>query len=318
MKMMKKYWFILLLVELFIGVLTSCNDDDDKYIPTPPVVSIENVSGVVSCLPGETIELKAKLDNPLVTTFVWNLDGEEVSTDSIYRFTSTELGTFKIVLTATNVDGTDSDSLTIKVDDGLFRFSSIKNWTGEGENCSALAIQWITGDNMLEPADDEVFFIAWGYRWKEEENPLGIDMLKAIAKNDPRLYVAVSGSYIVGLGYDGNDDGKFEVRNGSLTITQDDFIDGFYEIAGNIDGMKPVNSSDYWMGGLYESYATYWLGDGDVIPDAEEFEYSSLFVFNRHLENLSWDAWTLSPIDYEEMRNTLPIPRLIQAAEANK
>ena len=72
------------------------------------------------------------------------------------------------------------------------------------------------------------------------------------------------------------------------------------------------------MGGLYESYATYWLGDGDVIPDAEEFEYSSLFVFNRHLENLSWDVWTLSPIDYVEMVNTLPIPRLIQAADANK
>lgn len=132
------------------------------------------------------------------------------------------------------------------------------------------------------------------------------------------LYVAVSGSYIVGLGYDGNDDGKFEVKNESLTITQDDFIDGFYEIDGDIDGMKPVNSSDYWMGGLYESYATYWLGDGDVIPDAEEFEYSSLFVFNRHLENLSWDVWTLSPIDYVEMVNTLPIPRLIQAADANK
>ena len=77
MKMMKKYWFILLLVELFIGVLTSCNDDDDKYIPTPPVVSIENVSGVVSCLPGETIELKSKFDNPFVTTFFWNFDGEE-------------------------------------------------------------------------------------------------------------------------------------------------------------------------------------------------------------------------------------------------
>ena len=313
---MKRFYSIFLLLGVFIGGLISCNEDE-KYIPTPPSISIENISGVVACLPGETIELKAKLDNPLETSLVWEQNGEKVSTDSIYCFTSTKEGFFKIILTATNVDGTDSDSLTIKVDSSLFRFSSLKNWTGEGENYSALAIQWVTGNSMLEPADDEVFFIAWGYRWKEEETPTGLDMLKAIAKNDPRLLVVISGSYIVGLGYDGNNDGKFEVKNSSLTITQADFTDGFYEVNGNIDGMKSVDSSDYWMGGLSEAYASYWLGRGDVIPDADEFEYSQMFVAGRFLENLSWDIWTFSPVN-SEMVNTPPIPRLIQAAEANE
>ena len=48
------------------------------------------------------------------------------------------------------------------------------------------------------------------------------------------------------------------------------------------------------------------------------FEYSQTFVDNRQLENLSWDVWTLSPIDYTSMVNVSPIPRLIKAAEANK
>ena len=144
-------------------------------------------------------------------------------------------------------------------------------------------------------------------------------MLRAIAKKDPRLYVAKSGSYIIGFGYDGNNDGKIEVSNGNLTITQDNFVDGFYELSSqDFDNLKPVDPEDYWLGGLYEAYASYWLGQGNVVPDAEEFDYSNLFVIYRPLEDLSWDAWTLSPIDYEEMRNTLPIPRLLQAAEPNK
>ena len=318
---MKNFYFLLLLAGSYMGILTSCSDGDGQgpYIPTPPEVSIENLSTKNICSPGEIIELKAKLNNPLPTTFNWLTDGEKVSTDSIYRFSSSKPGTYQIVLTATNTDGIDSDSLIIEVNDGKFHFGNIKNWTGEGENRSALAIQWITGDNLLEPADKDVFFLAWGYRWKSTESPLGIDMLKAIAQNDPRLYVAVSGNYIVGFGYDGNNDGKIELTNENLHLTQDNFTDGFYELSGSdFDSLKPVDPEDYWLGGLYEAYATYWLGTGDMIPDTEEFEYSSLFVFNRPLENLSWDVWTYSPIDPVEMRNTFPFPHLIQAAEANK
>lgn len=320
---MKKHFILILLTGIFTGLFISCNDDD-KYTPTPPEISIENLTGTSICLPGETIELKAKLDNPLPTTFSWHLNEESVSSDSIYRFTAPDFGSFTVILTATNTDGTDSDTLAIEVTDGNFRFSSIKNWTGEGENISALAIQWITGEELIEPADDEVFFLAWGYRWKKEENPTGIDMLKAVVKNDPRLYIILAeqwgGLTVKGFGYDGNNDGKIEIKNASLHLTQDDFVDGIYmqPEGSDIDGFELTDPKDYWMGGWYNAYASYWLSVGNAIPETDEFYYSSLIASGRYLENESWDAWTFSAIDYSSMLNTPPFPRLIQAAEANK
>lgn len=320
---MKQFYFIILFLGILAGTFSSCNDDE-KYLPTPPEISIENLTGTNICLPGETIELKAKLDNPLPTTFSWQLNEESVSSDSIYRFTAPDFGSFTIILTAVNTDGTDSDTLAIEVTDGNFRFSSIKNWTGEGENISALAIQWITGEELIEPADDEVFFLAWGYRWKEGENPTGADMLKAVAKNDPRLYIILAeqwgGLTVKGFGYDGNNDGKIEIKNASLHLTQDDFVDGVYmqPSGADIDGFKLTDPKDYWMGGWNDAYASYWLSVGNAIPEADDFYYSSFIASGRYLENESWDAWTFSVIDYSSMLNTPPFPRLIQAAEANK
>ena len=114
---MKKYYSLFLFWSLLTGLSTSCSDDNkkDPYLPTPPQVSIGNPSGQTTCLPGETIELKAILNNPLQTTFQWQLNKKTVSTDSIYRFTSQDPGSFEIILTATNQDGKDSDTLFLKV-----------------------------------------------------------------------------------------------------------------------------------------------------------------------------------------------------------
>ena len=193
---MKKYYSLFLFWSLLTGLSTSCSDDNkkDPYLPTPPQVSIGNPSGQTTCLPGETIELKAILNNPLQTTFQWQLNKKTVSTDSIYRFTSQDPGSFEIILTATNQDGKDSDTLFLKVNGNRFAISDLKNWTGNGENTSVFAIQWVTGEHLQEPADQEVFFIAWGYRWNKTETFTGIDMLKAIAeyaKHDRAEFVRV-------------------------------------------------------------------------------------------------------------------------------
>ena len=280
---MKKYYSLFLFWSLLTGLSTSCSDDNkkDPYLPTPPQVSIGNPSGQTTCLPGETIELKAILNNPLQTTFQWQLNKKTVSTDSIYRFTSQDPGSFEIILTATNQDGKDSDTLFLKVNGNRFAISDLKNWTGNGENTSVFAIQWVTGEHLQEPADQEVFFIAWGYRWNKTETFTGIDMLKAIAKNNP------------------------EISYGTIPCTHDG------------TELKPLDAADYWMGSN-DAYTTYWLGSGNQVPTAADFEYSQTFVDNRQLENLSWDVWTLSPIDYTSMVNVSPIPRLIKAAEANK
>jgi len=78
---MKKYYSLFLFWSLLTGLSTSCSDDNkkDPYLPTPPQVSIGNPSGQTTCLPGETIELKAILNNPLQTTFQWQLNKKTVT-----------------------------------------------------------------------------------------------------------------------------------------------------------------------------------------------------------------------------------------------
>ena len=62
MKMMKKFYLVFLVLGVFVGFLSSC-DDDDKYIPELPVVTIESENGGFSMLPTESIVLKAKVGN---------------------------------------------------------------------------------------------------------------------------------------------------------------------------------------------------------------------------------------------------------------
>ena len=44
--------------------------------------------------------------------------------------------------------------------EGTFTMEMIENWTGEGENKAALAIQW--------NAEGETNALVWGYRWDGE------------------------------------------------------------------------------------------------------------------------------------------------------
>lgn len=87
-------------------------------------------------------------------------------------------------------------------------------------------------------------------------------------KNDPRLYVALSGNYIKGFGYDGNNDGKIELKSSTLHLTQADFTNGLYELSEyDSDELKPLDATDYWMGSN-DAYTTYWLGSGNQVPTA--------------------------------------------------
>lgn len=204
-----------------------------------------------------------------------------------------------------------------------FTMDDIRNWTGAGPNRSALAIQWITGDNPADPAVTDVHFLVWGYRWKDSEKPTGLDMIRAIAKSDPRLFVmlqAPDGSTIWGFGYNMNKNKPFVIINSktSVTIKQEDFIDGIVSITANPDGFKPTDTADFWMGGWYDYYCTYYTASsGNIAPSTQEFSYSQMGANLRLLTDGSWDAWTSSPIDAATEPNIPPISRLMQAAEAN-
>ena len=329
---MKRFYTFFLFLGLLAGTISSCGSDDNNSPDDPdnpegpvlaPNVSILNLDNAQSCLPDSKISLKARLVKPTEVHFQWSVDGKEVSTDSVYDFSASKEGKYLIHLAASNTEGESSDTLSIRVIDG-FSFADIQNWTGEGENQSALVIQWTTAEDLLHPTDDEVFALAWGYHWKENDSPTGISMLKAIVQHDPRLYVILAeawgGIVIKGFGYDGDNDGKIEIKNATLHLTQEDFDKGIYwqqqdeTSEEDIDALVSLNDKDYWQGGWYVAYASYWLGSGEAVLTPGEYNYSQVIASGRYLSNNSWDAWTFSPINEETKENISPIPRLLQAA----
>ena len=336
---MKKNLLYALAILIFTGMWSSCSDDngggggDDKPL-TPPEVSVQNLSLKSAILPERKVRLRANIINTTEAALQWFVDGKEMSKDTIYEFSSAKEGAFKVKVTASNVLGEASDSVNITVMDG-FKISDVTNWTGEGECRSVLAIQWVSQDvkDLLHPEDGEIFFRAWGYKWKKpekrEDTPTGFDLIKAIAKKDPRLFVIVSsdalGFTIKGFGYDGNGDRKIKIKSEDfeyggktyqgITLTEKDFKEGIY-VQGeddNIDDFKLLTEDDYWIGGWHVAYASYWLGYGEAVLESEEYEDSNFYANNRELEDESWDAWTFSPINDAE-QNILPLPRLLETA----
>ena len=330
---MKKNWLYILTIFIFVITCSSCNDDKENGEEelTAPDVTIQNLSMKNTVLPAQTVKLRANIINTTKADLQWFVEGEEVSNDTIYEFSSTQEGTFKLKVLASNSEGIASDSLKITVLNG-FKISDIKNWTGEGENQTVLAIQWVTKDvnDLLHPNDDDIFFLAWGYKWKSADNRTGYDMIEAIAKKDPRLFVLImqdgsQGKVIKGFGYDGNGDGKIEIKSQSvnskngLHLTEADFQNGLYQQKDNndnVDGFEILSEGDYWIGGWKEAYTSYWLGSGDAVLESDEYEYSNFYANRRFLEDKSWDAWTFSPINSAEA-NMLPKPELLKAASNN-
>ena len=310
----------ILFMALAAAAFTACDDDEDPAFA--PEVTISRAEGSTSCVPGTTYELTAQTTES-VDTLCWLLDGGKVSDAASYTFTAADLGVHEIILRAGNALGEDADTLYFNVHKAeagrISSVNDITNWTGDGANRSVLAVQWVTGTEILNPADSEVFFRAWGYRWADGEEQTGLDMLKAVAANDPRLFVIITesdwGSSASGFVYDGNGDGAFTLSNSTLTLTQADFTDGVYagSTTESYDGMT-VSDGDYWIGGFMEAFTCYWNADMTAqLP--ESFSESMLMMNTRILTDNSWDAWTLSVYDPENPVNPQPKLYLLEAAE---
>lgn len=207
--------------------------------------------------------------------------------------------------------------------DANFTFDMIKNWTGEGENKAALVIQW--------NYDDEPAALVFGYRWTGQAT--GADMLKAVVKNNPRLYALMqytnvssptdpNGGYTInGIGWDVDDDGDIaliDTGNGNQVYESED---GFFEHPRgykpgqggssdyDYDNWKARDTDDMWWAGWYTGYWSYWVKDNAT----DNFSYSSWGASGRVLENGSWDGWNfapgMSPHDWKSfVAAPLPIP----------
>lgn len=165
-----------------------------------------------------------------------------------------------------------------------FTMDQIVMWCGEGNNRAALAMQW---NNGLETNA-----LVWGYRW--DGKGTGESMLRAIAKADPRFFIMAEagtayGSTIAGIGYDASGDGLFSVvKNGEEFFPNEDgviFVSGY-----GYDGFLPKDDADYWQGGWYQGYWSYWVKNSA----ADNWGYSGSGATNRELSDNCWDGWNFA------------------------
>lgn len=82
----------------------------------PPVISIATpTEGYLTAYTGKELEVVPTIKNSDKATYSWALEGSEVSSDSVYIFLETNLGTYNLTLTVSNQDGTDKAELKVEV-----------------------------------------------------------------------------------------------------------------------------------------------------------------------------------------------------------
>lgn len=132
-------------------------------------------------------------------------------------------------------------------------FSKIERWAGEGDCKAALAIKWADEQN-----DGKT--LVWGYRWNKGETKTGEDLIRAVVKADPALYMMATqaswGFYIGAFGYDADGDryvtltnmnGEIYPRNGMFDIPSSEFETSASTKCGDGDSWNsPSGYTDFW------------------------------------------------------------------------
>lgn len=326
-----KLLYLMSCCLLLVG-LASCSDSKDD-VELQFNASIQGNKSKTLYL-GRTLELAAKVENAIEPTYEWLVNGKDASHEATLEFTPTETGDYEIQLTVKSEDKEITDVVKVAVVEytedliPVKTIDDIQFWVGKGDSRSVLGVQWVDGGVADEPTQDDVHFLAWGFHHNSDAEATGENMLLAIAKADPRLFVVLgpglneNGFSVFGFGYDGNDDGEFSICNKEKGIkyTSVDFSDGVLILDNEdiIDGFSTTNDADYWQGGWKKRYNTYYLS-GNETENAlsAEFTYSQIGITIRMLANNSWDAWTLSSIN-EESINIEPISEWMVAAPISK
>lgn len=166
-------------------------------------------------------------------------------------------------------------------------FSKIERWAGEGDCKAALAIKWADGQN-----DGKT--LVWGYRWNKGETKTGEDLVRAVAKADPALYVLAEpgssfGTAFGGFGYDidGNryvtvttPEKEVYPRNGIVYVSS-----GVFDKCGATEITR-----DAWNSGWYSGFWSY-----NVAEKAEDaLGFSSTGASGRVLTDGCVDAWVFT------------------------
>ena len=172
-----------------IAVTTDAGSDEeeirvDVIALEIPIVTIAGSKQQTVAI-GTNINLNASVRNSsLETSLAWSINGEMVSGDSSYTFSADAVGNYTITATATNDDGTHSDSVEIRV---LNAEDMPFVWEFASENYHIVA-----GRKLLITPSETSSKDSVTYRWMQvgREEPIG---------NDSRLIFTAesAGEYII-------------------------------------------------------------------------------------------------------------------------
>jgi len=166
-------------------------------------------------------------------------------------------------------------------------FADIQFWVGTGSNQAAFVVQW--NDGKTSDA------LIWGFKW--DGTATGEDMIKAIAKADPRFFTLLYqgtqfGSAIGGFGFDLNGTGTNGLyKDGNTTYPYYPFDGIVNTSAYDFDSYTAIDTNDHWSSAWYTGYWSYWVKD----PTDSDYNYSGVGASTRELQNGSWDVWNFNP-----------------------
>lgn len=195
---MRKISLFLLSSVLF---LTACSDDDVHRELSIPEVSIENLSKTTNTAVGDTIYLKANIKSTRESSIIWSLDGYKLESnkDPIFKFVSNEIGSHKVELISSNIDGQASASISIDVH-GKYKYGTFVLNEGNmtTENGSLIFI------SEKGVATDSVYF-------KENGTFLGNTAQDLFIRAEQLFVISQNGSQSVGGEF--ANDGRLVVAN---------------------------------------------------------------------------------------------------------
>lgn len=165
-------------------------------------------------------------------------------------------------LALAGIFGLSHGAAAINLDDILL-------WSGSGTNRAALVVEWSSPEvfnqtTVPAPLADKT--MVWGYRFNGTAT--GTQMLDAVLRADPRLYVIEDnsfGTFVEGIGYNLKGDGNFGLTDGAHTNGSSLFIQGaLTNVTVDIDAAHPINPTDLYWGGYYGANWEVWTEQGDA------------------------------------------------------
>ena len=161
-------------------------------------------------------------------------------------------------------------------------FSDVDFWVGSGGNQAGLVIDW--NDGKTEES------LLWGYRW--DGTASGMDMFLAVASADPRLFTHLGvyawGTATLGIGYDLNGNGNFEVTPSLAFDGLGLMID---TTPAPDDSRTASDPADHWLEGWSSGFWGYSNKAADVAPWGEAATGAS----DRLLTDGTWDGYSFAP-----------------------